>query len=73
MCSKYIKHQTLNSTFEERQIDSKFGKRGKLAVNLKKEANWLYQLEERVNKPHLIIYPTYVSQKKKRKGEEVEG
>ena len=54
-----------NSTFEER---------GKLAVNLEKEANWLSiqrkrqigcQVKERVSQSPVIIHPTSVSQKKK--------
>ena len=53
-----------------------------MAVNLEKEANWLSiqrkrrigcQIKERVNHPPVIIYPNYVSQKKKMKCEDVEG
>ena len=64
-------HLTVNSTFEER---------GELAVNLEKEENWLSvqrkrrigcPFEERVNQPCLIIHPTFVTQKNKRKGKGV--
>ena len=52
-------------------------KRCKAAVNSEKEANWLAfqrkkqmscQFEVRVNQPPVIIHPTYVSKKSKRKG-----
>ena len=64
---------TLNSTFEER---------GKLAVYSEKETSWLSiqrkrqigcQCKERVDQPPVIIHPTSFSQKKKIKGEDVEG